>query len=89
VRDAGMTCATIVGAVGSVVEGVLQHVESIERVSGPGIEVASLSGLVFAAGGSRLHGYFCCSDTSVAAGILAPGLNAVAVTFELLLTENP
>jgi predicted DNA-binding protein with PD1-like motif len=55
----------------------------------PGIEVASLSGLVFAAGGSRLHGYFCCSDTSVAAGILAPGLNAVAVTFELLLTENP
>lgn len=88
VRDAGMARARVVGAVGSLVEGVLVRGAGVERIAGPAIEVASLTGRVLAGGGSRLHGYLCCSDTSVAVGILAPGRNAVAVTFELLLEED-
>jgi predicted DNA-binding protein with PD1-like motif len=88
VREAGMASARIVGAVGSLVEGVLLRGDSVERIAGPAIEVAALTGRVMATGGSRLHGYLCCADTSVAAGILVPGQNAVAVTFELLLAED-
>lgn len=82
---AGFGRATIVAAVGSLVEGILERGDGIEVVNGPAIEVAALSGTVFASGGSTLRGFLCRDDTSVAEGRLARGRNSVAVTFELLL----
>lgn len=88
VRVRGMAQARIVAAVGSLVEGTLWRDGIIHRVPGPGIEVAALSGDVFSAGGSRLHGYLCREDTVIVEGLLQPGLNAVGVTFEVLLQAS-
>lgn len=88
VRRVGMTRARIVAAVGSLVEGVLLSDGEIEIVAGPGLEVAALSGVIEATGGSTLHAHICRADASVAAGNLVRGRNAVAVTFELLLAET-
>ncbi len=86
VAAAGIRCARIVAAVGSLVEGILIGADGEHRVEGPAIEVAALSGTVHATGGSRLRGYLCRADTQVVEGELARGRNAVGVTFELLLT---
>lgn len=88
VRRAGLHCARIVAAVGSLVEGVLLRDDSVEVVEGPAIEVAALTGKIFGAGGSQLHGYLCRENTGVVEGILARGRNAVGVTFELLLEPS-
>jgi len=84
-RNCGFKSARILGAVGSLVEAVLDQDGKLVRVSGLGQEIAALSGEVHSAGGSRLSGYVCCTDASVVPGIFAYGLNAVGVTFEVLL----
>ncbi|MDR6511555.1 putative DNA-binding protein with PD1-like motif [Novosphingobium capsulatum] len=84
-RICGFASAHILGAVGSVVEAVLDHDGQELRIPGPGQEIACLSGAIKPTGGSRLSGYVCCVDTSVVGGTLVYGRNAVGVTFEVLL----
>ena len=85
-RAAGFGRARIVAAVGSLVEGVIQRDGGVELVPGPALEVAALTGVVDASGGSELRGYFCCADTCVIDGPLVRGRNTVSVTFEALLS---
>lgn len=86
VHAAGLGRARIVAAVGSITQGVLDRGNGQnEVVAGPAIEVAALRGEVDPQGGSVLHGHLCCADARVVAGTLVRGLNAVAVTFEILL----
>jgi predicted DNA-binding protein with PD1-like motif len=85
VRDHGFRTARILGSVGSFVEAVVHRDGEYVRVAPLGQEIAGLSGDIDAAGGSRLSGYVCRADTSVVPGFFARGLNAVGVTFELLL----
>lgn len=88
VRAAGLGRARIWAAVGSLIEGVIQRPDGIERIAGPAIEVAALSGEVSADGdAAQLYGYFCCDDTRVVQGPLVRGLNIVAVTFEVLMED--
>lgn len=84
-RDCGLARARILGAVGSVVEAVLDRDGKDVRVTGPGQEIAALSGEIRPEGGSRLSGYVCCMDASVVGGIFAYGRNAVGITFEVLM----
>lgn len=87
-RAAGMRRARIWAAVGSLIEGVIEREDEVERIIGPAIEVAALSGEVSAGGDADpLHGYFCRDDTTVVCGVLVRGRNMVAVTFEVLLEE--
>jgi len=84
-RDCGFASARILGAVGSVVEAVLDRDGEEVRIAGPGQEIAALSGEIRPAGGSRLSGYVCCMDASVFGGTFAYGRNAVGITFEVLM----
>lgn len=88
-RQAGFAGAVIRTAVGSLVEGVFVEMGSTISVPGPGIEVAALQGEIDPHGRrSRLHAHLCLADAQVASGQLARGLNAVGVTFEVLLEES-
>lgn len=89
VAEAGFAKARIVSAVGSLVEGVLETGAEPAVVDGPGLEVAALSGDVFADGRTTLHAYICQQNTQVVAGQLVRGRNAVGVTFEVLLEAVP
>lgn len=87
VRAAGLPAAKICGAVGSLVEAVIEQDGVRTKVSGPGLEVAGLSGVIAASGDSQLAGFVCRPNTGVERGIFVRGMNAVGVTFELLLEE--
>lgn len=87
VRDADMAGARIRGAVGSLVEAVLERDGKLVKISGPGLEVAGLSGEIAVAGGSTLTGYVCRPDTRAENGSFVRGMNAVGVTFEIVLEE--
>lgn len=89
-RAAGFARAWIGVAVGSLVEGVVRCGTRVEVVGGPAIEVAALSGEIDPRGAtSRLTAYLCREDTSVVAGELVRGRNAVGVTFEIWLCPIP
>lgn len=88
VRAAGMSSARICGAVGSLVEAVIEQHGKQTKVSGPGLEVAGLSGIVSACGDTVLEGYVCRPDTGLEHGRFLRGMNAVGVTFELVLEET-
>lgn len=85
VRAAAMQRAQIRGAVGSLVEAVIERDGSSVRIAGPGLEIAGLSGCIEARGGSILSGYVCGTDTAVEHGRFVRGLNAVGITFEVVL----
>jgi predicted DNA-binding protein with PD1-like motif len=84
-RENGFRMARILASVGSLVESVVDREGERVRVSGPGQEIAGLSGTIDPAGGSSLSGYVCCMDSTVIPGTFAYGLNAVGVTFEVLM----
>jgi uncharacterized protein len=85
VRDVGMTSARIRGAVGSLVEAVIEQNGVLTKITGPGLEVAGLSGVINPCGSSRLCGYICRPDTSTEFGVFVRGMNAVGITFELVI----
>ena len=89
----------IIAAVGSLNEAVLvDELGRQTRVTGPGLEVAGLSGTVHSAGAAAsdtapgtapgtlppLHATICGSDCTAAAGYLVRGENAICVTFEIV-----
>lgn len=84
-REYGFKTARILASVGSLVESVIDRDDERVRISGPGQEIAGLSGKIDPAGGSKLSGYVCCMDSTVVPGVFVHGLNAVGVTFEVLL----
>jgi len=87
IYDAGMTAATVCGAVGSLVEAIIERDGVLAKISGPGLEVAGLAGRIEADGNSLLSGFVCRPDTGLEFGVLVRGMNAVGVTFELALEE--
>lgn len=86
-RAAGIKAVLIVDAVGSLVNAVLEKDGIQTHVTGPGLEVAGLSGTVLIEGTSSLYGYVCHTDMTVSEGFLVQGRNAVGVTFEIILQE--
>jgi predicted DNA-binding protein with PD1-like motif len=87
IRDAGMTTARICGAVGSLVEAIIEQDGVQTKISGPGVEVAGLSGRIDTRGRSHLEGFVCRPNTGLEYGRFVRGMNAVGVTFELALEE--
>jgi predicted DNA-binding protein with PD1-like motif len=87
IRDAGMVAARICGAVGSLVEAIIEQDGALTKISGPGLEVAGLAGQIKADGSSVLSGFVCRPETGLEYGRFVRGMNAVGVTFELAVEE--
>lgn len=87
----GWAGAHIRGQVGSLVGGRLEQLDgSVVTAAGPATEVISLDGAVRRIGGQMtadLHAHLVDRHAAVYSGRVVPGENAVAMTYELVLTE--
>lgn len=89
-REAGFAQAKVCAALGSLIGGVLLDDETgrLSFVEGPATEVISVTGTIDTASGSENAALYCSlvdRHGTVHKGLLVPGENPVAVTFELTL----
>jgi predicted DNA-binding protein with PD1-like motif len=86
----GIDNAVVRGGLGSLIDANLEYIgrEGMRQiaVSGPGVEILSLTGEI-RAGESRLQGVVADVDGRIYAGRLARGRNLAFITIELTLQE--
>ena len=93
--EAGLGCAMVRSAVGSLVDGVLGYgagdSQGLVNVEGPGIEILTLGGEVRPdeTGRPRAHlaGTISDADAQVYGGTFLRGQNTICITLELVLQE--